>query len=126
MRIDALVEQYVKVRDHIAVLDEAHKAKVAPFKEVMDKIEQTLLAYFNETGQDSARTPAGTAYRQRATSATVGDRPQFLEYVRENNLWELVDARAAKKNIEEYIDEHGSAPPGINFSASYKVNFRRS
>lgn len=126
MKVDVLVEKYIKVRDKVAELDEQHKIAIAPYKEVMDKIESALLAHFNETGQESARTAHGTAYRQRATSVTVASRPDFLEFVKANDRWDLVDARAAKKNIEEYLDEHESVPPGINFSASYKVNFRRS
>lgn len=126
MNVDALVEKYIKIRDKVSQLKEQHTAQLAPYNEAMDKIEQTLLSYFNETGQESARTSSGTAYRQRATSATVASRPEFLAYVKENDRWDLVDARAAKKNIEEYIDEHETPPPGINFSATYKVNFRRS
>lgn len=126
MKVDTLVERYIKIRDKLAILEEAHKAAIAPYKEAQAKIEETLLAHFNETGQESARTAAGTAYRQKATSATVADRSEFLNYVRGNDRWDLVDARAAKKNIEEYIDEHEAPPPGINFSTSYKVNFRRA
>lgn len=126
MNIEALVEQYIKVRDRIEALKAKHKAELEPFEAVLEKIEGVMLEHFQTTGQESAKTAAGTAYRQKQTSATVADRPAFMQWLQDTNRWDCADVRAGKTAITEYIDEHEAPPPGINYSARYKVNFRRS
>lgn len=126
MNIEAMVGTYVKLRDKVEALKAKHKDELAPYGAAMDKIEGLMLEHFNATGQDSAKTAHGTAYKQKQTSATVADRTMFMKFLEDNNRWDLADVRAAKKNIEDYIEESEAPPPGINFSASYKINFRRS
>ena len=126
MKIDELAEKYAKIRDKVAELEAAHKEKLAPFKAAMDKIEQHMLGMFNEQGTENAKTAFGTFYKQAATSATVADKATFREYVTANDRWDAVDMRAQKTAVNEFIETSQEPPPGVNWSSTYKVNFRKS
>lgn len=126
MKIDELAEKYAKIRDRVTELEAAHKEKMAPFKEAMDKIEQYMLTTFNEQGTENAKTAFGTFYKQKATSATVSDKETFRGYVIANDRWDLVDMRAQKTAVNDFVENQEEPPPGVNWSATYKVNFRKS
>ena len=69
--IEAIVERYVQARDRKAQLKAAYEAQTAALDDAMKKCEAFILRHFNETGQTSAGTAAGTAYVSTVTSATV-------------------------------------------------------
>ena len=56
--INAVVEHYVKLRDHKALLDAQHKANVAEIDAQMKNAEAFLLGHLNETGLDRMGTSA--------------------------------------------------------------------
>ena len=62
--MEELVEKYIKLREVKTKLSNEYKQKVAKVDDIMDKIEAAILAQFNELGVESARTTAGTAYKQ--------------------------------------------------------------
>lgn len=126
MNYNELVEAYIKYRDVKAQYKAEYDAKVQKLELVLEKIEQKLMAYMNETGLESIRTGAGTAYKSVKTTASVADRDIFLDFVREQDAWELLETRAAKKAVEEYRAANDDLPPGINWSSVYTVNVRRS
>ena len=126
MNYNEMVEAYIKYRDKKAAMKAEYDKSVAKIDLVLERIEQKLLAYFNESGLESIRTGAGTAYRSVKTTASVADRDVFLEFVRDNDAWELLETRAAKKAVEDYRAANDDLPPGINWSAVATLNVRRS
>lgn len=128
MKIDQLVSKYVELRDKLAEEKAAYDQRVDKIKEVMGKIEDKLLAHFEETGSESVRTEAGTAYRSIKSTASVADRDTWFNWVLDNPDERLlfVEARCSKKAIEEYAEANGELPPGINYSQVAVCNVRRS
>lgn len=126
MNYNELVEAYIKYRDVKAQYKAEYDAKVKKVDLLLEKIEQKLMAYFNETGVESIRTGSGTAYTSIKTTASIADRDIFLEYVRENDAWELLETRAAKKAVEDFRAANDELPPGVNWSAVATINVRRS
>jgi hypothetical protein len=60
------------------------------------------------------------------TRGSVADKESFMEFVKANNEWPLLEVRCAKNNVEAFIEQHnGELPPGINWSVERVVNFRR-
>ena len=113
MKIDELVGKYVQLRDRKAEMDSEHKLRVARVNEALDKIESILLKEFSESGLESVRTPAGTAYTVTRTSATVADREVFLTFAVDGHL-DMLENRVSKSAVEEYIEASGVPPPGVN------------
>lgn len=126
MNYNEMVEHYIRFRDKRAEYKAEFDAKVQKIDLVLEKIEQKLMAYMNDTGLEAVRTGAGTAYRSKKTSASVADRDVFLDFVRENDAWELLETRAAKLAVEDYRAANDELPPGINWNSVYTINVRRS
>jgi hypothetical protein len=126
MKMSDLVAKYIALRDKKAEYKAAYDAKVALIDETLDKIEAKLLQVFDDTGMDSVKTEAGTAYKSTRVSVTTGDKDAFMEFVRTNDEWPLLEVRPSKSAVEEYRQQHDDLPPGINWRAEQVVNIRRS
>lgn len=121
-----LVEKYIKLRDAKAQLTKQHKDKVARIDEVMDQIEVALLEQFDANGIDSVKSEAGTAYTTTRVSANVADWDAVLSYIRENDLWSLLERRVSKDAVKQFREENDDLPPGVNWSEEKVINIRRS
>lgn len=127
MKLSEAVTLYIQLRDKKAQMKSEFEASVAPINEKMDKLEAKLLDVFNKTGMDSVKTEHGTAYTAVRTTASVADREAFMEFVKANEEWSLIEVRAAKTAIEQFRDNNDNElPPGINIRSERVVNIRRS
>ena len=124
--VEELVEKYVKLRDRIKAADDAHKAKLAPAKEYLEGLNNQILAQLNAIGGESIRTASGTAYRTAKKSATIADGAVFRNFVIEGERWDLVDWRANSPAVTDFITDHKTPPPGINYTTTFIVGVRRS
>jgi hypothetical protein len=89
-------------------------------------IETEFLRRFNERGIDSVSSrDFGVAYRTTRTSTSVADFEALLGHVKENEAWELIERRVNKTAVQEFVEEHGDLPPGVNMSSVQQINFRR-
>lgn len=126
MKISELVAKYVQLRDKKAEYKGEYEAKVAKIEDTLNKIECKLLEVFETTGMDSVKTEFGTAYKSVRSSASVADRDAFMEYVKANDEWQLVEVRAAKIAVEQFKDVNNDLPPGVSWREERVVNFRRA
>jgi hypothetical protein len=126
MNLEQLVATYIELRDTKADLKAKAQAEIDKVDAVLNKIEAKLLAHFNETGQTSAATPSGTAYKSTRTSITVADWGSTLPWIQTNGMWQMLDRRVNKTAVEEYREAHGTLPPGLNVHDELTVNVRRS
>jgi phage host-nuclease inhibitor protein Gam len=127
MKLSEAVSLYIQMRDKKAQMKADFEASVAPLNEKMDKLEAKLLDVFNKTGMDSVKTEFGTAYATTRTTASVADREAFMEYVKANEEWALLEVRTSKTAVEQYrAANDNELPPGINLREERVVNIRRS
>lgn len=127
MKLSEAVTLYIQLRDKKAQMKSDFDASVAPINDKMEKLEAKLLDVFNKTGMDSVKTEHGTAYTAVRTTASVADREAFMEFVKANEEWSLIEVRAAKLAIEQFRDNNDNElPPGVNIRSERVVNIRRS
>lgn len=124
IKIDELVQTYLELREIKAQLEKKHKERKGKVDDKMKMIEAKLLQFFEETGQESARTKYGTPYTQLRESVTVSSRDDFLDFVRENEAWDMLENRASKTAVLEYKEEHEELPPGLSYRAERIVNVK--
>jgi hypothetical protein len=124
--IDARVDQYVQIRDKIRDMEKAHDELIRPYKDALEQLGSLLLDHLNKTGLESARTASGTVYRSEKVSASVQDVSAFWGYVEGAKAWELIDKRANKTAVTDYVQANGAAPPGVNYNVSHVVGVRRA
>ena len=124
--MEELVEKYIELRDAKSKIKAAYDAKIAKIDGVLDKIEGVLLQQFTDSGMESVRTKSGTAYKQMRTSAGVADWDATLQFIQDNELWNMLERRVSKAAVEQFKDAHGDLPPGINWREEVVINVRRA
>ena len=125
MNAQELIDRYVQIRAAKEQLAKKQKADNARINTVMEKIERVLMEQMEQIGSDSIKTKAGTCYRSIRTSVKVEDRDSFLDFVKSNEAWELLESRAAKSNVEQFLEQHQDIPPGLSIRRDAVVNIRR-
>lgn len=125
MDFEKRITQYRQLRDMIKAEDEAHKKRMEVKRKALDTLGDIILSMLNQTGQESAKTAAGTAYVTNKVSATIADAAAFKRHVIGAEAWDLIDWRANKTAVEEFVKENNDAPPGVNYSKMRKVGVRK-
>ena len=125
-RIDKRVAQFVALRDLKDELKEKHKKELAPIDDTMQKLVGEMLQFLKETGQKSARTAEGLVTIIVKHSASCSDPDLFINFVRENDQYELLDRRANVTACRAYAEENGSLPPGVKLSSITTVGVTKS
>ena len=128
MKLDELVANYIKLRDRKSQLKKQYDEKVAKVDAVMDKMEAIILKTFQDSGIDSARTDAGTAYISTRSSATVGSREELFQWIQEDfdERSIFLENRVSKVAVEQYKAANDDLPPGVNFRSELVVGVRRA
>ena len=125
-RVDDIVTAYVRLRDQKAELKAQQAEAMKPYDEALAKLEAEALQILSDTGVESMKTSAGTVYKSVATSATVQDKSAFMDYIREHLAFDLLDVRANKTAVQDFVTENQDTPPGVVIRREMKVGFRRA
>lgn len=125
-RVDDIVAAYVRLRDQKAELKAQQAEALKPYDEALAKLEAEALQILSDTGVESMKTSAGTVYKSVATSATVQDKSAFMDYIREHLAFDLLDVRANKTAVQDFVTENQDTPPGVVIRREMKVGFRRA
>lgn len=124
--VDALVEGYVKLRDAKAELKAEYERNLAPIEQAMEKIEVKLMQTLDSMGLEAVKTSAGTAYATTKTSCGVADWDSFLSYIRQHELWNMLNHAANKTAVDEFRQANNDLPPGVNWRVERVVQIRRA
>lgn len=124
--IDKRVSQYIQLRDMIKREDDAHKERMKPKRELLERLNGVLLELVNQAGGNGVRTDYGTVYRTEKKSASIADGDAFMRFVIGNEAWDLLDRKANVTAVQDFIEENKAPPPGINFNTTFVVGVRRA
>lgn len=119
------IGKLIALKDKIKELDEQHDQALKPYKEMRDKLEQLILGYLQESNAKNISTDVGTASVLRRKSASLEDPQAFMDYVIQNEAWDLIDRKANANAVEDFIQSHASPPPGVKFSQALTLGLRR-
>ena len=124
-KVGHYIAQYIKLRERKKEQDKKHKEMMAPINDALDALESFFQLTMEKEGLDALAGSAGTAYPSTTSSVTISDKEKFLDYVRTNDLWHLLDVRPAKTAVDAYLEEQEITPPGVNYATITKVNVRK-
>ncbi len=133
--IGDMIQQYIKVRDHIEQRTAKFEEEIKPYKDGLVTIENAVHAHLNEQNEQSIKTEFGTAFKKEWTQVKMADKDTFIQWVTDcDDIVELQQrvgnfftAAVSKEAVVEHMKETGGAlPPGLGFTKGYKVNFRRA
>ncbi len=125
-KVELIVEKYIQLRDRKAQLKKEYESSVKDIDDAMDRVENHLQSLMNRLGVESLRTSHGTAYQTIRTSATVADWSMTLDWIKQNEHWDMLEKRVSKTFVDAYRTEHDDLPPGVNWSEARTVNIKRS
>lgn len=123
-KYDLRVGQYLQVRDAIRELKERHTAELKPLNDLKNRLSSWLISHLEADGAKSVRTDYGTVYSTTKWSASLSDPKAFMDYVIENNRFELLDRKANVTAVRTYTEENGGEPPGARLTQEIEIGVR--
>lgn len=124
--INDLVYRYREIRDQIKEREQEVKDELAALREQLDEIGGELLEFCNENKLDSVRTPAGTVSRRVNTRYWTSDWESMYEFIKENDLFYLMEKRIHNANMKQFLEENpDEMPKGLNVDNQYIVQVRK-
>ena len=126
VNVETVIQAFMKLRDQRSQLKQAYDEEDATLKAKMEKLETWLMAQMQATGARQLGSTVGTAYQQTVMKGNCSDWPTFWGWLAENQRFDMMEKRISVKTIQEYYQESGELPPGINVSPELRVVIRKS
>lgn len=134
LSVEELVKAYISLRDKKAELKAEFAKQQKPYDDALFQIESEMLAKMNDTGVESMKTAAGTAYKSIRSTVSVADKEAYKRFVlaqieaAEDPMWafDFLDIKANKSAVEDFLAAKDELPPGINLRREEVVGFRRA
>lgn len=126
MTVDQVIAGYLELRRKKEALQDEHKLQLAPMNDGLTKLEGWIQNELQKLGLTNFKGPSGTAFLQTATQCSVKEWDATLAWILANGAHEFLEKRVAKSVVQEYVEQHGEAPPGIQVTRMTEVRVRKS
>jgi hypothetical protein len=101
--LDKMAGVYIKIRAKIAEITKAYDNEVEQLKAQQSEVAGVMKDILKEMGMRSVNTVAGTVILTEKTRYFPTDWSQFKEFIKENNLIDLMEKRIAQGNMAAYL-----------------------
>lgn len=125
VNVDDVVSAYMKLRDKKESMEAAVKEQTKAIKEKMNQLEAWLKEKADADGVTSFKTKHGTAFLTTTDYATVADWDAVLNFIRENEAFDMLEKRVSKIAVRGYIDSNKAVPAGVNYGTKLEINIRK-
>jgi hypothetical protein len=125
VNVDEVIAAYLTLRNRKDAMEAEVKDKVKTIKLKMDKLEAWIKEQADAQGVTSFKTKHGTAFLTTTDYANVGDWDAVLDFIRENEAYDMLEKRVSKTAVRGYIEQTKSVPPGVNYGTKLDVNVRK-
>lgn len=125
LTVDQVIATYIKLRNKKSALQAEVKEKTDAISEQMMKLESWIKEKADETGVTSFKTTNGTAFLTTVDFANVADWDAVVDFVKDNDAWDMFEKRISKTAVRGYIDMNKEVPPGVNYGTRLDVNIRK-
>jgi hypothetical protein len=120
-----VIRTYMKLRDQKTAIEAEVKERVSDLKAKMEKLEAFLKTQMDAQGLTSFKSDYGTAFLTTTDYANVADWDAVLDFIRENEAYDMLEKRVSKIAVRGYIESTKAVPPGINYGTKLEVNIRK-
>ena len=121
-----LIERYHELKETLRELEAERAELEKPYMHALQAIENECLARLQAQGLQNAKTPAGTAHLATQTRVSVKDKSEFFRHMQGSGDFSMLDIRALKEPVKEFVKENGANPPGVEVSHWVECNIRKS
>jgi hypothetical protein len=125
MKVDDVIAAYMKLRDKKESMEAAVKEQTKTLKEQMEKLEAWIKEQADVQGVTSFKTKHGTAFLTTTDYANVADWDAVLNFVRENEAFDMLEKRVSKIAVRGYIESNKAVPAGVNYGTKLEINIRK-
>ena len=125
INVDDVIATYMKLRYQKEAVEAGIKEEVATIKAKMEKLEAWIKEQADAQGVTSFKTKHGTAFLTTTDYANVADWDAVLDFIRENDAYDMLEKRISKMAVRGYIDLNKSVPAGVNYGTKLEVNIRK-
>jgi hypothetical protein len=125
LTVDQVIEAYLKYRNKKEALEADIKDQVKELKEKMAKLEAWIKEKADTDGVTSFKTTNGTAFLTTTDYANVADWDSVLNFIKENEAYDMLEKRVSKTAVRGYIDQNKAVPSGVNYGTRIDVNVRK-
>ncbi len=123
--VNDAVSAYIKLRDKRDEVKKQHKEALAPLYYALERLDVWFLKELSSQGAQNIKTDAGTVFTKKRVSVTVRDWDAFIEFVLDNNELGLLEQRASKTAVAEFLEASGGLPPGVAVTTERVAQIRR-
>jgi hypothetical protein len=119
------VATYIKLREFKARRAAVAAAEASEITAQMEIIETQLMTFLNQTGQRGGNTESGTFFKKVLTTSKVADRDVFMQFVKEEDMFNFLESRVNNTAVNEYIEANKRVPPGVSVARIEKLSINR-
>ncbi len=125
LTVDEVINTYLKLRKKKEAIEAETKDKVKGIKDNMAKLEGWIKEQADAQGVKSFKTDHGTAFLTTTDFAQVADWDSVLEYIKNNDAFDMLEKRVSKTAVRGYIEKNKTVPSGVNYGTRIDVNVRK-
>jgi cobalamin biosynthesis Mg chelatase CobN len=118
-------EQYLQIKAKLTKMDEENEEKKKPLTEIKALLEGYFEKVLTQTGVQTLVSKTGTIHWNNRKTCSLEDPQAFMDFVTQNNLFDLLDRRANGTAVREYAKEHGTLPPGAKLGSIRTIGARK-
>lgn len=126
VNVDNVIQAYLKLRDQRSQLKKEYEDADLVQKEKMSKLEMWLMTQMQTSNATQLGSAHGTAYQQTVMKGNCSDWPSLWNFMAETKRFDMVEKRVSVKSIQEYYEETGQLPPGVNVNPELCVRVRKA
>ena len=120
-----LIARYHELKDTVKEMELEYAEATKPYNAAIQAIETECLARLQAQGLQNAKTPHGTAYLATQTRVSVRDKGEFFRHMQGSGDFAMLDIRALKEPVKEFVKENNANPPGVEVSHWVECNIRK-
>ena len=126
MELADLIERYHELKATVKEMEMEYAEATKPYNAAIQAIETECLARLQAQGLQNAKTPHGTAYLATQTRVSGRDKGEFFRHMQGAGDFSMLDIRALKEPVKEFVKENNANPPGVEVSHWVECNIRKS
>lgn len=125
MDYDQAVKHYIDLRDENELIMKEADTKIADNKAKMEKLGVFIQLKAEQDKLEKVPTQYGTVFWTIGDRCTVSNGEAFFDFVKEKQAWELIEKRASKTGVRDYIKTAKLVPPGVDYTTFKQINVRK-
>lgn len=120
------IKLYLKLRTKAESIKAEAKEQVDVIESKMQKLGAYLHQQMDTLGVTSLKSESGTAFLSTIDYARVENWDATLDFIKDNDAYELLEKRVSKKVVRDYIESTRKVPPGIMYGTKVEVSVRKA